>query len=50
MQGCGLGKKQIGSVKGKIAVNFIGGYLMITFNAELPARVHKRSSAHYVGL
>ena len=45
-----LGEEKVGSVKRKIAVDFIGGNLMITLDAVLAAGVHHSGGAHDIGL
>ena len=45
-----LGEEQIRSVQGQIAVNLIGGNLVITGDAVLAAGIHQHLSAQNVGL
>lgn len=45
-----LGEEQVGSVKGQIAINFIGRYLMIADNAIFMASIHHHLSAKDIRL
>ena len=45
-----LGEEQVRPVQGQVAVDLIGGHLVIALNAVLPAGVHHHGGAQDVGL
>ena len=44
-----LGEEQIGPIQRQIAVDLVGGHLMIALYAVLPASVHQHLRAHDIG-
>ena len=50
MDGRFLGEKEVRPVKGQIAVDLVGGNLMVAADAVLPARVHQHLRTQNVGL
>ena len=50
VNGSGLGEEEVGTVEGKIAVNLVGGNLMIALDAVLTASIHHNCGTHDVGV
>lgn len=50
MNGGLLGEEEVGAVKGQVAIDLIGGNLMIALDAVLVAGVQQHAGAHDVGL
>ena len=50
VDGCLLSEEQVGPVQRQVAVDLVGGHLVIPLDAVLPAGVHHHGSAQDIGL